>query len=127
MIEFTAYFLTQNDHPIGPIRLQDDLTTFRFAAEYGLSDAVPGIWVISKGRSVILVKRRRLIEHRSAAAEIQLAATVHRPIALMPPAGHTVCRHVCDLVQKIRECRSGPNVILRSPDYDQHLNCLNRR
>jgi hypothetical protein len=127
MIEFTAYFLTQNDHPIGPISLQDDLTAFRFAAEYGLSDTVPGIWVVSKGRSVILVKHRRLIEQRSAAAEIRLAATIHRPIALTPLSGHTVRRHVFDLVQKIREWPSDPNVILRSADYDQHLNCLNRR
>jgi hypothetical protein len=109
------------------VRLHDHLTTFRFAAEYGLSTVIPGIRVTSNRRSFILIRRRRLIAPRDAAASILLAACIHRPITLSPTAGETVPCHVSDLVQRISQLHADPNLAVPADDYDHHLNWLYRR
>jgi hypothetical protein len=125
MAKSAAYFLTTTGKGIGPVRLPDELTKFRFAAEYGLSDILPGIQITAESRSAILIKKRRLIEHRSAAAQILLAAAIYRPIALLPPDGEPVADHLAQLAQRIIELRSGMDHII--PDYDHPLSSMVRR
>jgi|GEM_PF-6384082 hypothetical protein len=127
MIEIAASLLRSNGLPVGSMRLLDDLAIYRFAAEYGLSNAVAGIWVTAGGRTVIRMMQRRLIEPRSAAPAILLAACIHRPVTLSPLEGGTLLHDLHELLRRIDRLSSDPDFVPAFADYDHPFTSLHRR